>query len=99
MRGDIPLAAVDQPGTSRAYHTGAWRLVRPLVQEEKCTGCGLCNLYCPDAAIQVVKSERGSRRVARFNPLYCKGCGICAAECKAGAITMVTEDNAREAAK
>lgn len=66
--------------------TGNWRTVRPLVDAEKCTYCGLCALYCPPQCML----SRGDY----FEPNleYCKGCGICAVECKQTAITMVTEE-------
>lgn len=68
-----------------AVPAGTWRTERPVVDQSKCTRCGICWLYCPDAAIEI--TEKG----AVINYDYCKGCGICATECPFKAITMVRE--------
>ena len=82
---EIPMGAVAyKPST--LLHTGSWRLgLKPVVDEEKCTGCGMCHLYCPDGAIRLVDGK------ARVDYTYCKGCGICAEECPSDAISMVEE--------
>lgn len=96
MSGRLTLGAVVEPGTSRLYLTGQWRLSRPVVDEARCNGCGVCDFYCPDAALAVVDREGGSGRVARIDYDYCKGCGICAVECPRKAVEMVPEPQARE---
>lgn len=80
-------ATVSEPGCSREYKTGSWRSLRPVVNGEQCIRCGVCWLYCPDAAID--RSEEGHFEADLD---YCKGCGICARECPAGCITMVIEE-------
>ena len=71
------------PGWSLDNKTGAWRTVRPVFDEEKCSDCGLCWLYCPEGCI--------TRDTWEINYEYCKGCGICAEECRHEAITMERE--------
>lgn len=66
-------------------HAG-WRTFRPVVSREKCTGCWLCYLLCPDAAIF---KDEGK---AAVNTDFCKGCGLCARHCPVQAITMVKEN-------
>jgi len=74
---DIPIGGIVlEPGSSVEYNTGAWRSMRPVRDEEKCTHCMLCWVFCPDSAI-VVKDSR----VQGFDYDHCKGCGICAHEC------------------
>jgi pyruvate ferredoxin oxidoreductase delta subunit len=80
-----PGGIIPEPGTSVRYRTGDWRTRRPVIDEQKCTNCLLCWIYCPDAAI-----EQTPKKV-RVNYEYCKGCGICANECPVKAITMVME--------
>lgn len=65
--------------------TATWRTRRPVVDEEKCTYCGLCALYCPPQCMIDMKDH--------FVPNldFCKGCGICVKECPPGAATMVPE--------
>ncbi|KKL14806.1 hypothetical protein LCGC14_2511950, partial [marine sediment metagenome] len=63
--------------------------VEPIVSqvdEEKCIGCGLCELVCPFKAIRVQTAQDG--RVAQVMPASCKGCGCCAAGCPEKAISM-----------
>jgi len=84
---ELPIAAIiPEPGNSKYYSTGDWRSVRPVINKDKCTGCSLCWVYCPDTAI--IKVEGGKYDV---DLNYCKGCGICAEECPVKAITMVEE--------
>ena len=39
---------IREPGSSRKYLTGDWRSKRPECDEEKCTNCLICWIYCPD---------------------------------------------------
>ncbi|MEM0361414.1 MAG: CoB--CoM heterodisulfide reductase iron-sulfur subunit A family protein [Sulfolobales archaeon] len=55
-----------------------------VVNDEVCSGCGLCVSVCPYDAITI--EEREGRRVAKVNSIRCKGCGACAATCPSGAM-------------
>ncbi len=79
-----PGAVMTEPGSSENYETGGWRTFRPVVDAEKCTGCGICWMFCPEPAI-----KKGKPPV--YNYKYCKGCGICANECPVKAIKMKGE--------
>jgi pyruvate ferredoxin oxidoreductase delta subunit len=76
--------AISRPAEGAAGKTGTWRTFRPVIDPEKCNQCGLCRLYCPDAAISVD---------LEIDLDYCKGCGICAEECPKKALTMVREED------
>jgi len=78
--------AVSQPGNASQYRVGDWRSNRPIWDFERCVKCGVCYLYCPDAAIH--KNAEGYFEADLF---YCKGCGICAMECPTRAIKMIEE--------
>jgi heterodisulfide reductase subunit A len=55
------------------------------VDEESCSGCGICEVVCPYNAITVDKEEK----LSHINPALCKGCGLCGSSCPAGAISML----------
>ena len=80
---DKNIFPLSEPTKGAGGKTGTWRMLRPVFNAEKCVGCQLCWIYCPDAAI-----DRNTREI---NYDYCKGCGVCAKECPAGAIVMESE--------
>ena len=53
------------------------------IDEEKCTGCGLCIPNCPEGAIQMIDDK--ARLVS---DLVCDGLGACLGHCPEGAITI-----------
>lgn len=104
LRGKTPPHAAGRNGgavTLAGLHLSALALVPlrpfregPAGEADRCLGCGTCNgcgicqLFCPDMAV-----EPDGRRY-RFNLDYCKGCGVCARECPAQALAMGGEDYA-----
>ncbi|MBS4024064.1 MAG: 4Fe-4S binding protein [Clostridia bacterium] len=69
--------------------TGTWRIVKPVVDQEKCSFCGNCQKYCPTDVVTIQK-ETENRGVS-FDFDYCKGCGICANVCPKECIAMIPE--------
>ncbi|MCM8801682.1 MAG: 4Fe-4S binding protein [Candidatus Omnitrophica bacterium] len=53
------------------------------IDEEKCTGCGLCIPNCPEGALQIID---GKARL--ISDLFCDGLGACIGHCPEGAITI-----------
>ncbi|HXZ30086.1 MAG TPA: CoB--CoM heterodisulfide reductase iron-sulfur subunit A family protein [Dehalococcoidia bacterium] len=53
------------------------------IDENKCSGCKICNLLCPFNAIFFDDETK----VSRINQVLCQGCGVCATACPSGAIT------------
>lgn len=53
--------------------------------EEKCYGCGICALLCPNQALEVGEEQDG-RRTIYITPHKCTGCGVCQAVCREGGI-------------
>ena len=42
---------IKNPGNSRNNKTGSWRTFKPILDKEKCIGCGLCVKNCASEAI------------------------------------------------
>jgi NAD-dependent dihydropyrimidine dehydrogenase PreA subunit len=53
------------------------------IDEDKCTGCGLCIPSCPEGALQIID---GKARLV--SDLMCDGLGACIGECPEGAIEI-----------
>lgn len=83
---ELSPGCVVRPGSTRDNLTGDWRSTLPVMQKERCIQCGLCWVFCPDAA-QIQDSDG----FFSVDLDYCKGCGICAKECPTGAIHMEKE--------
>ncbi len=52
------------------------------VNEELCSGCGVCQSVCPYGAIEVIN------KVAKVNEVLCEGCGTCVSACPSAAIQL-----------
>jgi len=52
------------------------------VNEELCSGCGVCQSVCPYGAIKVIN------KVAKVNEVLCEGCGTCVSACPSAAIQL-----------
>ena len=59
------------------------------IDEDKCTGCGLCIPACAEAAIQIVD---GKARLVK--EIYFDGLGACLGHCPENAITIEERDAA-----
>ncbi len=57
------------------------------IDEEKCTGCGVCIPDCPEGALQVID---GKARLV--SDLFCDGLGACVGTCPEGAICVVERE-------
>lgn len=79
-----------------AIHMGPNGL--PVVDEEKCTSCGMCVEACPRGIIQLVPisqdvtvvccSKARGAEVRKTCKIGCIGCGICVKACPKGAIEL-----------
>jgi len=53
-----------------------------VIDEARCSKCGLCMAVCPHDAISI-------EEYARVDPAFCKGCRLCYATCPSNAIRLV----------
>ena len=59
------------------------------IDDDKCTGCGLCIPNCPEGALQIIDN-----RARLISDLFCDGLGACIGHCPEGAI--ITEEREAE---
>jgi len=77
------LQPISLPTEGVAGLTSAWRSQWPKLDADKCKGCMLCWIFCPETLID--------RETRDIDYRYCKGCGVCARECPVHAIDMIRE--------
>jgi NADPH-dependent glutamate synthase beta subunit-like oxidoreductase/CheY-like chemotaxis protein/NAD-dependent dihydropyrimidine dehydrogenase PreA subunit len=56
------------------------------LNQDLCSGCGVCVTVCPYDALRLEKSDGG--RVAVMDTVKCKRCGLCVSTCPSGAVTI-----------
>ena len=78
-------SAAEMAGHPRSVSRVQERLAREPtvaeVDEEACSGCGVCVDLCPYEA----RTLDEKRQVARVEEALCQGCGACASGCPSGA--------------
>jgi len=92
-RNFCEMLSRSKPGPGDGGNTGSWRVLRPIIDLEKCIpvktkkkACFNCWLYCPDCVVTKTIPPT-------IDLQYCKGCGVCAEECPTSAISMVDESS------
>ena len=79
-------ARISAAANSVLRETGGWRTFRPVLVPDKCNGCWLCFVYCPDG---VISMNQDDRPVIDYD--HCKGCQICVQECPTKALVAERE--------
>ncbi len=59
------------------------------IDEEKCTGCGLCSPNCAEGALKIINGK-----AVLVKEIYCDGLGACLGHCPEGAITIEERESA-----
>ena len=74
-------AAASRATTILAKDTIMAEGVVAYIDENICSGCGICEILCPYKAITLNREKK----VVEVNEALCKGCGTCCAACPSGA--------------
>ncbi|MHB8232642.1 MAG: 4Fe-4S binding protein [bacterium] len=82
---DFKIGIIALPGAALSNKTGSFANENPVFINEKCNGCNLCVIFCPEGVVYGDKKTK----IYDYDADYCKGCGICAEECPVGDIKMV----------
>lgn len=59
------------------------------IDEEKCTGCGMCVPNCHEGALQIIDGK-----AVLISDLMCDGLGACLGHCPEGALEIITREAA-----
>ena len=86
---EVPFGAITPAPVKQQelFITSNWRIVRPVIDHEKCTRCFTCYISCPDSCW----SFNEAAEKMEWNWKFCKGCQICIHECPADALKAVPE--------
>ena len=63
--------------------------VRPFIDKEKCTGCGLCTIDCPTKAFIINQNDEGNTYQLLFRQEACDACGVCEKSCPENCLQLV----------
>ena len=53
----------------------------PVIDKEKCTGCGLCAMGCPTKALAISQNSENEIYQLLFREEACTVCGVCETSC------------------
>ena len=79
-----------QVGLPTSLARGGSRLVA-VVDDDRCTGCGICITFCPSQAISVAS-------LAAIDTMRCTGCGEGIAICSARALSVAQRVRSKRSA-
>jgi len=64
----------------------------PLIDQEKCTGCGLCTIDCPTKALIINQSSEKDTYQLLFRQEACNACGVCEKSCPENCLQLVEKE-------
>ena len=73
--------------------------LKPLIDKEKCTGCGLCALDCSTKALMVRQSSEGDTYQIISRQEACDGCGVCEKSCPEQCLRLVEKESGKDKAR
>ena len=66
--------------------------VKPLIDKEKCTGCGLCTIDCETEALMINENNERDTYQLLFLQEVCDACGACEKSCPENCLQLVEMD-------
>jgi Pyruvate/2-oxoacid:ferredoxin oxidoreductase delta subunit len=68
----------------------------PIIDKEKCTGCGLCTIHCPTQALTISQNNEGNSYQLLFREEACDACGVCEKSCPENCLQWMEEEPVQE---
>lgn len=73
--------------------TPAQAMALPVIDPQRCTGCGWCVAVCPPHVLSLATPELGGRKCSQLHDATgCTGCALCYLRCPFGAIAMIRHE-------
>lgn len=69
-------------GVTRETKAAVHSLSHPILDSEKCIGCGTCVKVCPEGALKIIKGK------SKIDYEKCFGCGVCIVSCPTKALRV-----------
>ncbi|MBP5561485.1 MAG: NAD-dependent dihydropyrimidine dehydrogenase subunit PreA [Muribaculaceae bacterium] len=88
------LVGEELPNFVRASDLDRSTIVYPMVDRDKCIGCGRCHISCMDGGHQAISF--GEDRKPQILGKYCVGCHLCSLVCPTGAIFQAKRVNKKK---
>jgi ferredoxin len=63
----------------------------PILDGEKCTGCGLCAIDCPTKALTLSQNGEENTYQIIFRQKICNACGICEKSCPENCLRLAEQ--------
>jgi ferredoxin len=67
--------------------------LKPIIDIEKCTGCGLCAIDCSTKALTVRQSSERDNYQLLFRQETCDGCGVCERSCPEQCLRLAKKES------
>ncbi|MBO4871377.1 MAG: NAD-dependent dihydropyrimidine dehydrogenase subunit PreA [Muribaculaceae bacterium] len=85
VRKLLELVGEELPNFVKPNDLDRGTMVYPVVESEKCIGCGRCYVSCNDGGHQAI--EMDEHRIPKIKGNKCVGCHLCSLVCPTGAIS------------